>query len=224
MRPAARYGEASVVPSERKSHRSARMAAAVNRAACSRRAVLRLAVLDDDGPTHVAGRQLTSGAVLQPPGASAPLRDIDLARRWIADDGDGDLVALHERQVHAVQRDSRSKVPGPADGIDEPVRRAIGRRLATAFLADHGEAQRIGHNASNRVLDGDIRHRHQIAPAFRGDVFRADATPSDSERSLHRVNGHEGLGTERVRGLRHRARSARRGMADDLAARRRKPS
>src|SRR6185436_14616386 len=84
-------------------------------------AVLRLAVFDDDRPTHVAGRHPMSGAVLQPPGASASLRDIDLARRGIADDGDGDLVTLHERQVHAVQRDSRSKAPSPADGIEEPV-------------------------------------------------------------------------------------------------------
>jgi len=57
-------------------------------------------------------------------------------------------------------------------------------------------AQRFGHNASNRVLNGDICHRYQIAPAFGGDVFRADATPSDSDRSLHRVSGHQRLGTE----------------------------
>src|SRR5436309_11574691 len=43
--------------------------------------------------------------------------------------------------------------------------RVIGR---SAFCA-----QRFGHNASNRVLNGDLCHRHQIAPAFGGDVFRA---------------------------------------------------
>src|SRR5712691_3307374 len=50
---------------------------------------LRLAVFDDDGPTLVAGSQRVPATVVQAPRAPAPLRDIDLARRWIADDGDG---------------------------------------------------------------------------------------------------------------------------------------
>jgi len=61
------------------------------------------------------------------------------------------------------------------------------------------------------VLNRDIRHRYEIALAFGGYVFRADATPSDSERSLHRFNGHEGFGTELVSGLTHRAHSAPKG-------------
>ena len=40
----------------------------------------RLAVFDDDGPTLVAGSEGAPDAVLQCPGASAPLRDLDLVR------------------------------------------------------------------------------------------------------------------------------------------------
>ncbi|MDO8476393.1 MAG: hypothetical protein Q7W02_09410 [Candidatus Rokubacteria bacterium] len=52
------------------------------------------------------------------------------------------------------------------------------RRLASALLAYHREAQGIAHNASNRVLNCEIRRRRHIARAFGGDVFRADPAPS----------------------------------------------
>ncbi len=116
-----------------------------------------------------------------------------------------DLIFLHERQVHAVQGHSGRKVAGPADGIDEPVGRAVGRRLAAALLPDHQEAQRIAHDASNRVLDGNIGRRDQIAPVFGGDVGGADPLPSQLERSLDRVDRHERLGTEPVSGSGHAA-------------------
>ena len=165
---------------------------------------LGLAVFDDDGAALVAGDEPASGAVFQCPGASATLRDIDLARRWIADDGRGDVAALHERQVHAVQRDSGCIVPRPADGIDEPVGRAIGRRLASTLLADHRKAKGVVHDASHRVLDGDIRRRHHIARAFGADVLGADATPSQLERSLDRAHGDHGFATEPFSERRHR--------------------
>jgi len=81
---------------------------------------------------------------------------------------------------------------------------AFGGRLASALLAYHRDAQRVVQDVSHRVLDGDIRRRHQIARAFGGDVLRADATPSQLQGPLDRANAYHGLATEPFRVRRHR--------------------
>jgi hypothetical protein len=85
----------------------------------------------------------------------------------------------------------------------------MSRRRAPSFSAQapwprSATAQGVVHDASHRVLDGDIRRRHHIARAFRGDVLRADATPSQLERSVDRAHGDHGFATEPFSERRHR--------------------
>jgi hypothetical protein len=92
-------------------------------------------------------------------GQSRPDDNLDLVRRRIAHDRDGKLPALHESQVDGVEGYAGREVARPADGIDEPAGRAVGRRLASALLPDHQRADRAAYDRPDGVLHGHIGRR-----------------------------------------------------------------
>ena len=136
-----------------------------------------VAVLDHDRLARVADGEPAALVAVERPGAAAPLRDVERARRRISDDGDRDLPVLDERGVHAVERDPGREVPGAADRVDEPVG-ARARSLAAAFLPDHGQ---IPDGTPNGVLDREVGRGHDVARALQRDLARAHATARDLE-------------------------------------------
>ena len=155
------------------------------RAACRAR-------LNDDGLALPAGAQLTVTVVADRPCSMATLGDQDLADRCIPDDGEADLVVLHQRQVDAVQGDPGSEVAGAADGIEEPVRGAVGRSLAAALFAHDRMRRCTLDDASDRILDGHVGRRHEIAATFGGDLVRARSAQGEVEPTTDGDDGDLG--------------------------------
>ena len=164
-----------------------------------------LAILHDDRAALPARDYRTADAVRQCPGASATLGHVDRVRRWVADDANGRLAALDEREVHGVERRPRREVARPADRVDQPVRSAIGWRLTAPLLADHAGADRLSEEASNGVLDREVSRRRQISPVFSGDLRRADGGSRKLERPCDGIDRRACLGAESVGGPLHGA-------------------
>ncbi len=201
MRPAARYGEASVVPSDRKSHRSARMAAAVNCAACSRRLPFdfhprlrwsgsRHWCSAGVGRRHVnlhAPRRRSATSISPVEGSPTTATEISspsTSARFTQYSG------IPEAKFRVPQIGSTSQYGEPSAAARPPRSSPITEKPSASPTTPR-----------TRSSTARSAARHEVARALGGDVFRRDATPRDRERSLHRLDGYEGLGTELARGL-----------------------